>query len=341
MIELIKSALGALARWALAGFIPSAVGLVVVLFVYASSFGKWTSVTSGLDATTLLAATAVFGLAVVTASVLIAFLLLPVYRVLEGYLLPTKLKRPLRSRQLRQWHRLRLISELELPLPDSRLHLERLDYYPEDPNDILPTRLGNALKRLELYGSSRFGLDNQSMWYELLSVAPQDLRKDCEDTRTQVDFFVSSIVSLTLVAATSFIIATQSTSRLGYLVAVASAVLIPLAYKAAVLFVLEYRYAVQAVVNTGRIPLATSLGLEMPAELGTEREMWQAFVTLVAYQEAIHQPEVLNRHRKGHHPQSRRSTHHAPPRTPSRTRWQSTSRQGQASAVPGSGRGPR
>lgn len=307
MIELIKSALGSLARWALAGFIPSAVGVLAVLFVYASSFDKWDSLATGLDATTLLAATAVFGLAVVTASVLLAFLLLPVYRVLEGYLLPRRLKRHLRQRQLRQWHRLRLTSELEMPVPDSRLHLERLEYFPEDPSEILPTRLGNALKRLELYGSSRFGLDNQSMWYELLSVAPQDLRKDCEDTRTQVDFFVSSIVSLTLVAVGSLIIATQSSGLVGYLVAAASVVLIPLAYKAAVLAVLEYRYAVQALVNTGRIPLATSLGLKMPAELETEREMWQAFVTLVAYQEAIHYPETLNRHRQGHRPKPVRS----------------------------------
>lgn len=317
MIELIKSALGALAKGALAGFIPSAVGVMAVLIVYASSFGKWDAVASGLDATTLLAATAVFGLTVVTASVLLAFLLLPVYRVLEGYLLPRKLRNRLRKRQLRAWYRLRHVSELQLPLADARLLLERLDYYPEDPEEILPTTLGNAFKRFETYGASRFGLDNQSLWYELLAVAPQELRTDCENARTQVDFFVSSMVSLSIVGASSIVVAALSPSPIGFWVAAASMVLIPLAYKAAVIAVLDLRYAVQALVNTGRMPLAKSLGLQMPDTLAGEHKMWSAFVTLVAYPEAVQYPDELNQHRE--RGRSAREQDQVPPEAPARS----------------------
>jgi hypothetical protein len=50
--------------------------------------------------------------------------------------------------------------------------------------------------------------------------------------------------------------------------------LVPVWYRSAVTATDEWAAAVRALVNTGRKPLAASLGLALPQTLAAERDMW-------------------------------------------------------------------
>ncbi|AXK34741.1 hypothetical protein DVA86_20890 [Streptomyces armeniacus] len=152
---------------------------------------------------------------------------------------------------------------------------EELSRYPADDGQIVPTRLGNAIRRLEEYGHNRYRLDTQTLWNELTGTAPPQVRRQAETARTSVDFFVALLYGHAAVAlvALAAVWRAGTPAQLPVTAAVLLA-LIPVWYRCAVTSTDEWAAAVRALVNTGRRPLADSLGLVLPQDLAREREMW-------------------------------------------------------------------
>ncbi|MER7540104.1 hypothetical protein ABTX77_35790 [Streptomyces sp. NPDC097704] len=153
---------------------------------------------------------------------------------------------------------------------------ERLARYPVDDAQLAPTKLGNAIRRFEEYGYDRFRLDTQVMWNELTGNAPEQVRRQVDLARANVDFFVALLYghcAVALCAAAALTTPDPDVPLLLAAIAVPS-FLIPVWYRAAVSATDEWSAAVRALVNTGRKPLAGSLGLLLPGELAGEREMW-------------------------------------------------------------------
>ncbi|MFE5590065.1 hypothetical protein [Streptomyces sp. NPDC056549] len=153
---------------------------------------------------------------------------------------------------------------------------ERLARYPVDDAQLAPTKLGNAIRRFEEYGYDRFRLDTQVMWNELTGSAPEQVRRQTDLARTNVDFFVALLYGhgvVVLCAAAALAAADPDVPLLLMAIAVPG-LLIPVWYRAAVSATDEWSASVRALVNTGRKPLAESLGLLLPGELAHEREMW-------------------------------------------------------------------
>lgn len=80
---------------------------------------------------------------------------------------------------------------------------ERLYRYPADDGQVTATRLGNAIRRFEEYGYDRFRLDSQVLWHELNAVVADSARKQGDDARASVDFFVCLLYGHLLVAASA------------------------------------------------------------------------------------------------------------------------------------------
>jgi hypothetical protein len=226
----------------------------------------------------------VFTFSVVLLSLVFAFTSLPLNRLLEGYSLPGGLRRHWRRRQIRRYLMLQRASE-RLPRGTDRWGLtqERLRLYPKREAEILPTRLGNAYKAIETYGVNRFGLDGQTFHFELLAVAPEQLRRDVDDTRAQVDFFVGFVGQLCLLGIVSMSVAIGAQSLSALLVSLLSAGLARLSYLAALKNMTDVRYALQALTNVGRDGLATALGYQLPPTLHDEIRMWDAWTQFAAH----------------------------------------------------------
>jgi hypothetical protein len=153
---------------------------------------------------------------------------------------------------------------------------ERLARYPVGDGHLAPTRLGNAIRRFEVYAYDRYQLDSQLLWNELTATAPEQARRQVDTARTSVDFFVCLLYGhlAILLAAVATLTSSATGASAAATTAVILAALVPVWYRCAVSATDEWAAAVRALVNVGRHPLATSLGLDIPKELAAERTMW-------------------------------------------------------------------
>jgi hypothetical protein len=294
--DLFKTLSGGIAKFVLAWILPSAltVGLFVWLVLPAIRSTQWGHTLVGKMPQGV-EGVAVFTLVVFALAVVIALSDLQIYRLLEGYTLPAAWSRRLRARQVREWHRLQILSGLEIQGSAAQgLGLERRMLYPDAVDDVQATRLGNALRAMEGYGESRFGLDTQTLWYELMAASNGRVRSDSEDTRSSVDFFVSLVAHLTLLSLVSLILSPFTSSPTTLVLGVLTAAGAIAAYHGAVANMLEWRYVVQALVNTSRVELAESMGYKLPKSHAEERSLWQSFSGLVVYGPHRHYTDKLD-----------------------------------------------
>ncbi|MEU9784903.1 hypothetical protein AB0H92_28740 [Streptomyces phaeochromogenes] len=281
MGDIAKGVLGGAWSLLVGWVLPTALNLAVFFFTAAPNLQNlsviqrlWPS--SEADTTlVLLVAAVLFGL-------VLNALQVPLYRVLEGYLLwpaPAYRYGCDRHRAAKR----RLAGRLERLRGDGRgtpvqrsLLEERLSRYPIDDAQFAPTRLGNAIRRFEEYGHNRYRLDTQTLWNELVGTAPDEIRRQVETARTSVDFFVALLYGHLAVALTTVAAVIHERKDIPLLLTTASCLvlLLPVWYRCAVASTDEWAAAVRALVNVGRIPLADSLGLELPQDLAKEREMW-------------------------------------------------------------------
>jgi hypothetical protein len=113
---------------------------------------------------------------------------------------------------------------------------------------------------------------------------------------------VLALVHLALLAAVSAAVSlwTLIDGSVGVgaaIVTITSVALLPVTYNNAVRNVGEWRLAIRALVNTGRLPVAKAVGLRLPATFQEERDLWDAYIGLVAYGPRHVFLRTLNRHR--------------------------------------------
>lgn len=309
MTAIVTSLLGG--GWALvAGWIlPTALNSLLFAFLVLPALRGVSGVHTVLTASRPEQALALLVTAVVAGLVLSA-LQTPLYRVLEGYNWPAGLRR--RRIGVHQRVRSRLDTELRLaqltrreqlgsltpaqaadlaalrgdgPAPggprsavDVSMLAERLRRYPVDPDQILPTRFGNAIRRFEEYGYDRYRLDIVTMWHALNGVSAGEVRGEVDAGRAGVDFFVCLIyghVVVILAAIAALAVSPSGSLSVGPAVAIGAGVAACfLWYWLAVRATDEWAAAVRGLVDLGRKPLADALGLFLPDTIAQEREMW-------------------------------------------------------------------
>jgi hypothetical protein len=187
----------------------------------------------------------------------------------------------------------------DLPVLRRRVLAEQLERYPTDEEEILPTVFGNAIRRFEKFGTVHYGLDQQRLWYELMATAPERVGKQVDQMRTAVDFFVGLLFGQLLVAIAAIATIYFDLARLGWLgfgtlSAVAVAIL---SYRGAVVTTDEWSFAVQALLNVGRKPLADALSLRLPRDVAAEQDMWRSVGRFLGPRPRQTALERLNRYR--------------------------------------------
>lgn len=167
-------------------------------------------------------------------------------------------------------------SDLQRGASQLGLLREQVRRYPVADDQVAPTRLGNAMRRLEEYGYNRYRLDSQALWYELSAAAPEQSRKHVDQARTTVDFLIALLYGHLFTALVGFGALIAGDSRyLVLMITIATLLLLAVAwYSVAVIAVDDWAAATRAMVNLGRSSLANQLGLTLPATLKDERAMW-------------------------------------------------------------------
>jgi hypothetical protein len=255
------------------------------------------------------------------------------YRILEGYVWPPRLRawgveRQRARRQRLEERRVELRSEAQRRRQNNQPYIgweetlveERLKQFPVNDNDLAPSRLGNAIRSFETYGWNHFNLDSQSLWTELLTVVPDALRKELDQSRAAVDFLVSlvylslayGVVALSGLLGRGDLSWTLLANNWDFVATAAVAfVLARVWYRAAVSGSSYWFSTVQALVDVGRLELAEAMGLQMPATVQEERQMWEAVSNFVVYPYDQGAAQALNPFRKV--PDASGSTSSSPP----------------------------
>ena len=167
---------------------------------------------------------------------------------------------------------------------DRGLRRERLELYPRNPDKVMPTRFGNAMKAAETYGNEQYDLDVALLWTRITAVASDPVRDQLNQSRSVIDFFVglwwlSIVFSVAAVFSGLYHDHPVQWAYVGVALLIAPYFAYPRAIKATA----WYREAVRALADLSRSDLAESMGLEMPDTLAEEREMWHALSNFVAW----------------------------------------------------------
>lgn len=320
MNDLVKGVLAG--GWSLvAGWIlPTAINALICGFFVLPSLRDVSIVghlaSSGASWRALAVATAA-----IVGGLILNALQVPLYRVLEGYLWPSGIARRRQAHYVQVKHRLQdrlelihlqsLDNQSRLSSPEDRSRLaellgdprasrlarkdqarttvqrsllrERLRRYPVDDAQVAPTKLGNAIRRLEEYGYNRYRLDSQALWYELTAIAPKQLNQQVDTARTGVDFFVCLLYGHLLIAATALagLGGPHPNDSTLLFTAIVLIVLTPVWYRLAWITTDDWALAVRALVDLSRKPLAEGLGLILPSGLEQERKMWNLYSRMV------------------------------------------------------------
>jgi hypothetical protein len=204
----------------------------------------------------------------------------------------------LRKLHADRWLAGRAVRDRSLTAAQRALLRERLRRFPLENQQVLPSRLGNAIRRLEEYGYDRYRLDSQVFWYELSAVVSDQVRRQVDLARTGVDFFVCLLYGHLLVIVTALAgLTTQKRVGVLALVVVLLLMLVPVWYRLATAATDDWAAAVRALINLARKPFAESVGLKLPDTLAREREMWSLLSKLsrLAYHEGA---AALDEYRK-------------------------------------------
>lgn len=305
MTDIVKGVLAG--SWALVAGWVLPVGIVVALFgvLVLPSLGEWAPFAALAAASAaekgiiLLVASITIGLALSTMST-------PLYRILEGYALwpaAWQDKRIKRHRSRRKNLHGAVTKDKNNPGSSAvmnALALEKFNRYPDNDDQVAPTMLGNAIRRFEYYSLDRYQLDSQVCWYQLRAAVPESVSKEVDNARAGADFFVCTLYMLMLLAL-SAVCAMFATSpewfRLGIAAALGGAGVVG-SYHAAVQATDAWSASVKAMVDVGRIPLADALGLQIPAKLSEERDMWRRVGWLLGFEYRPEAATELDPYRK-------------------------------------------
>ena len=299
MTDIVKNIMGG--SWGLATGWILPVGIAIGIFglMVLPSLGHWAVfMTLASSSATekgwiLLVASVVIGLT-------LSIISTPLYRILEGYTLwPTSWQNKRIAHHLCRRDELRKAVTKGQDKPGDlsvmdELALERFRRYPDVDDQVAPTLLGNAIRRFEYYSYNHYQLDSQMCWYQLRAAAPESIAKEIDNARSGVDFFVC-LLYMSILLGLSAVVALFAPSpdwlKLGIAVGLGAVGAIG-SYYAAVNATDSWASSVRAMVDMGRVPLAKALGLEIPAKLAGERDMWERVNWLLSF---AYEPEEVTK----------------------------------------------
>jgi hypothetical protein len=157
--------------------------------------------------------------------------------------------------------------------------------FPDEADDIMPTRLGNVLRRYERLAGSQYGLDAVKFTRHIALVAQSERVDYLNDQRQLLDLSVR-------MCATSFLATLVTVAALWRQGPWLSMALIPyavayLCYRGSVVVAHEYGAAIGTLIDLDRFRLYESLRLPLPKNTRAERKMNSRLNELLDYNEVV------------------------------------------------------
>jgi hypothetical protein len=298
--DIVKMFTSGFWRYVVAWLLPCAAflgGLLLTIYPSIKSLPVLTSIDTVTSADTALGLV-IFGGVTLGISAVLALSYAPIYRLWEGYTWPKLFFIFGRKREVGRYRSLKTKRNTYLDRAEKASEAdnedltayhstrrallgEKAQQFPQYEEDFLPTRLGNGLRAAERYGYERYGLDSQTLWYELGAAAPEDLAEELNAARGVVDFFISAATLSSLYALIAIVAALAKLDWVFACYAFIAVVTSRLSYLRAARSTDAISMAQRAIVNVSRDKLANLFSLAVPDDIDGERAMWRALKAFV------------------------------------------------------------
>ena len=278
-------------RFTLALLLPTFAFAAGVGSLVATLIGWHQTVTwwARLDAARQVALGVATAAGVVVLAIIIGTQVIAMTRLMEGYWPWTRPDQKLGKLKLGQLvrrgerERRKRLARDTSPLGYQRMYL----YFPADPRDLMPTRLGNALRAAEAYpgDEERWGVDAPFWWPRLYLVLPDSARTVIDDARSGLDQLVVlsalsgvfGLVALGLSCASALGASWAGLNLIvGFACAAGGLLLSWSSYRAAATAATSFGELVRSCYDLYRGDLLAKLGWPMPDTLRQERKLWKA-----------------------------------------------------------------
>lgn len=155
--------------------------------------------------------------------------------------------------------------------------------FPDQPEYLLPTPFGNALRSFEIYPRVMYGFEAIDGWGRLLAVIPKEYIEIIDAARAQVDFWINMGLVLVLLQieyiSLSFIFGNQP----NWWIVILFFVLGIIAPLRATSSAREWGDFVKSAFDIYRFNLLESLGIEAPKSRDEERKIWTKYSQAIIY----------------------------------------------------------
>lgn len=321
MIDVLSAVSGQFTKYLIMGTVLPVVIFVALGLVFGQSITP-TSVPLVSELETL--SKQWFAIAVTATTVVVSGLLYnlntPIIRLYEGY--------PWRDSRIGKWRILRIQGRLDRAtklrdrmkiarailkknnadenlLAQLQLRRTRLSFLTHSGlptrNQILPTRLGNAIKSFEEYPFLQYGMDEVTFWPRIVAVAPKDYLTGIDDAKTSFDFFlnvsflsaVTSAMLLLIGLAFKRPFANDLTFAFWTLEVVGLAVASWIFYGISISRAEAWGGLVKGTFDLYRWDLLKQLGYsQKPGTRADEREIWTEISQQVIYHDPVDRPPL-------------------------------------------------
>jgi hypothetical protein len=192
------------------------------------------------------------------------------------------------SKTLTAWEEAEVETTLSVraPVRSRRDEANRVrQMFPADLDEVMPTRLGNVLRRAESRAGSQYGINALQAVPLLLLIAPANHVDYVNDQRSQLDLAIRMTFISAVAAATSIIFLWPDGAWV--LIALVPYALSYFSYRGAVVAAGHYGSALETLINLNRFTLYQQFHVELPASIKKEREMNVKLTKLLGYNRRI------------------------------------------------------
>lgn len=151
-------------------------------------------------------------------------------------------------------------------------------YYPlpTQPQQVMPTRLGNILRNAELYSSDRYEIDAVLMWPRLYNLLPERFIQTIAEAKGSLDFMlvVSALSGIFGLVIGVYLVIVQASGWLFLTYFWGGLFLAWFAYRSALGSALLYAQQIKAGFDLYRNELLKQMRLELPKTPSEEIELW-------------------------------------------------------------------
>lgn len=157
-----------------------------------------------------------------------------------------------------------------------------IERYPKGDEYIMPTRLGNVLRRYEMLAGSNYGLDSFVAIPLIGSIAPPEQVEYLNDRRTQLDLAVRTSLAAFLACGISFVFLWRHGMWL--LVVLFFYGMGYLAYRGAVVAAESYGLALVNIIDLNRFDLYRKMHLRLPKDSQIEGRRNKKLMKFLRYE---------------------------------------------------------